>query len=69
MIIQLHWQNPQNPEETEFVAQADTDELEQRIREPADWLCDQISRHKGGCPEKWIPMVCWGNHPAMIRQA
>ena len=69
MIIQLHWQNPQQPEETEFVAQADTDESERMIMDPIDWISEQIYRHKDSCPDKWVPMVCWGNHPAMILAA
>lgn len=57
MLIQLHWQNKSNPQETEFVAQ---DEILQgddpgiamkRIYEVAD-------RRQGECPEGWMPLIC-----------
>lgn len=69
MIIQLHWQNPQNPDETEFVAQADIEELEQTPTQPMDWIKTQIVNHIATCPAGWIAMTCWGDHPAMVLAA
>lgn len=70
MIFQLHWQNPNNINETKFVCQGETEEIE---RESGDifeeWIIKQYNKFKNDRPDGWIPMICWGDHPAMVVKA
>jgi predicted acetyltransferase len=52
MLYQLHWQNRDNLEETEFIAQCDhTVDFEA-------WLKDLLERRRSEMPEGWQPLVC-----------
>lgn len=57
MLVQLHWQNPSNPIQTEMVMQGETNSDD----EVAEWfkLCrEKIEERKDECPEGWGPMIC-----------
>jgi len=63
LLAQLHWQNPENPEETIFVAQMewkDSDSFRDSLRE----ICDR-RRHE--CPEGWLPMLCNESAPMFVK--
>lgn len=54
-LIQLHWQNPTNPKQTDFVAQAEFDDSEACQK----WANEIIKSRKAECPDGWVPMLCW----------
>lgn len=54
MLYQLHWQNRDDTEQTEFIAQAeftDADALNA-------WANEIIERRRSEIPAGWIPMIC-----------
>lgn len=68
MIAQLHWQNPQKPEQTEWILQFETD-MHKTDEALHLWMREQFERRVSTCPNGWIPMVCWGDHPAFVKAA
>jgi len=59
MLAQLHWQNPSNPGQTEFVAQAEFGNAD-GVHAWARELCE---RRGGEMPAGWMPMVCTEDSP------
>lgn len=57
MIYQLHWQNRDNPSDTEFVAQASDTDFP-GPNELYAHLTEVIARRRNECPTFWRPMIC-----------
>jgi hypothetical protein len=53
-LIQVHWQNPANTDETQMISQGCFDDSEEMIA----WARKQIDEKKSSCPSGWIPMLC-----------
>lgn len=66
MIFQIHWQNQFDKFQTAFVCQGCTEELFARGVDPMDWAKQQICLHISTMPCGWLPLICWGDHPAMV---
>jgi hypothetical protein len=58
-LYQLHWQNLAlgKYDETQFVAQAGTDDFPDADALTAHF-CEIIKRRRGECPEGWAPVIC-----------
>lgn len=61
MLVQLHWQNPNNPQETMLVSQADCNEGGFVIGTDTDvgqWAHGKAMEKLADRPEGWEPLVC-----------
>ena len=65
MLVQLHWQNISNPDQTEFVAQGEFDNAD-AVHAWARELCE---RRRGEVPDGWVPMLCTEDSSYFVRQA
>lgn len=54
-LIQLHWQNPQDVQKTEMVAQGGNFKS---TEEMFAWINRMIRKKRDQCPEGWSPMIC-----------
>lgn len=54
-LIQVHWQNPKEPSETEFIAQGGGFETPLELNE---WIERMLTKHRSKCPDGWEPLVC-----------
>ncbi len=54
-LIQVHWQNPKDRSETEFIAQGGGFETPLELNE---WIERMFTEHRSKCPDGWEPMVC-----------
>lgn len=57
-LVQLHWQNVADCNQTEMVAQGGEFSTGEELHE---WMSQTIKKHKGNCPEGWQPMICDSN--------
>ena len=68
-LIQLHWQNREEPDKSEMVAQggdfASAEEMQA-------WIQEMLDKHGEGCPDECQPMICdsksvhfwWAKNPS-----
>lgn len=54
-LIQLHWQNPKNTDESEFIAQGGEFRTDNEMQ---DCIRATFGRHLDSKPAGWVPMVC-----------
>lgn len=63
-LYQLHWQNRENLDQTEMVAQCDLPP-----HEVAQHFMEIAMRRKDECPEGWVPMICNEESKYFVRAA
>ncbi len=63
MLVQLHWQNQDDFNDTIFVAQTEYRDP-QRFR---IWVRDLMDRRGNECPDKWLPLCCNENAPMFVK--
>ncbi len=59
MLIQLHWQNRDDLNQTEMVGQCGFDDAEKAMA----WVKELIDRRRDEMPEGWCPLVCTEDSP------
>lgn len=64
MIFQLHYQNPQNLNETIWVAQGVWENNDQVI----EWISDVRSRTDEDMPSGWQYVMCWEDSPLFCKR-
>lgn len=68
MLVQLHWHNPDNLDETEFVAQYEiTENTFESQRKFEAWLGELCARRGSECPAGWGPLVCTEDAPMFVK--
>jgi len=54
VLFQLHWQNRENPRQTDLVGQFESDDG----RKVEEWARELVGRRRSECPDGWVPMLC-----------
>ena len=63
-LVQLHWQNRDNLDQTEFIAQGDFASAD----EMHGWAREIIDRRGSEMPDGWIPLIVAEDHPRFVLQ-
>lgn len=65
MLIQCHWQNRENPDQTEWIAQGEFADGEL----VGPWASNIFEQRRNECPEGWCPLVCTEGAACFVRTA
>ena len=72
MTYQIHWHRhdvEKCEHEYQFVAQCNSREVEASGGTVEAWITGQLAEKKHLCPEGFVPVVLWENHPRMMMAA
>ncbi len=62
-LLQFHWQNLKDIQETMFVAQGSFTDTGEAMK----WIEQTIEKHKESCPEGWCSLVCTEDAPCFVK--